>query len=110
MWGTPFDLSMLSGHGVVIHCPHESSANALMDILAEHGVEWCDGIIPRSGNSCWNIPRENTIYYIDPQKSMTWGDKSALSEYGYTKCTFYGTESPDFSIPSEDEFRSFLGI
>lgn len=111
MWETPFDPSMLNGSGVVIHCPYEPDADTLMDILAEHGVKWCDGTTPASAkNSCWNMSKENMVYYIDRRKSMSYGDKSAFSEYGYTKCTFYGEPEPEFEPADDNELLAFLGL
>lgn len=110
MWDTPFDPSILDGIGVVVHCPEESFVNELMDTLAKNGVKWCDGTTPTVENSCWNMEKKNTVYYIDRYKRMTWGDINCLTEYGYMKCTFYGVESADFDVASDDELQALFGI
>lgn len=110
MWETPFDTSMLENSIVAIHCPDGSDAESLMGILANCGVKWCNGESLLESNNCWNVEKEGTVYYVD-KRVMTYGHiKHSNRHWEYVKCTFYGAETPDFDVASDDEFRSLLGI
>lgn len=110
MWETPFETSMLKNSSVVIHCPDGSNAESLMEILANCGVKWCTGESPLTANNCWDVEKEDTVYYIE-NRVMSYGDiKITNNRRRYVRCTFYGVESPDFDVASDDEFRSLLGI
>lgn len=42
MWETVFEESMLYTHeNLIIHCPSEELAEALMEVLERNGVKWC---------------------------------------------------------------------
>ena len=110
MWETPFEPAMLGGSDIVIHCPYKSDVQALMELLAEHGVKWCTGENPAKSSNCWGSNKENTVYYIEDGKTMTYGDKSIATSDSYIKCTFYGEPEPEFEPANDNELLAFLGL
>ena len=110
MWEAPFEISVLENPDIVIHCPDEADVESLMAILADYGVKWCTGESPLTANNCWDVEKENTVYYIE-NRIMTYGDiKISNGHRRYVRCTFYGAEAPDFDAASDDELHSLLGI
>ena len=110
MWETPFEPSMLKKSDVIIHCPDRSDVNCLMEILASCGVKWCTGESLLTGDDCWGVEKENTVYYVE-NRMMSYGDKTIVNGHrGCARCTFWGVEFPDFEIASDSELRSFLGF
>lgn len=110
MWETPFEISMLENSRVAIHCPGGSDAEGLMEILENCGVKWCTGESPLTTNNCWDAYKEGTVYYI-VNRVMTYGHiENSNIHREYARCTFYGVDTPDFDVASDDEFRSLLGI
>lgn len=109
MWEVAFEPSMI-GSPIVIHCPDGSNVQDLMAILKENGVKWCTGELPQMGTDCWGVEKENTVYYIEERKVMTYGDKRISCNDSYTRCTFYGMDAPDFDTATDDELLDFLGI
>lgn len=112
MWEATFDVSMLGeGKNVVIRCPTEELAKDLFDIFIENGIgkNW-----HLKDETNWRHHRENTAYYCIG-KLLYYGPKRSAEDpgssyYGYTKCTFYGVDTPDFDTASDDELMGFLGI
>lgn len=109
MWETPFDVSMLTAsNGVVIHCPEADLAEELFDIFKENNVGTNWGL----GSTQWSGYKERTSYfYRDGQ--LLYGPKEHAERLGrfsgYTKCTFYGRETPDFDAASDDELCALFG-
>lgn len=66
------------------------------------------------GASCirWDEHKNNTAYYVRNRRIL-YGPKDHAETGGYQnyiKCTFYGIDTPDFDVASDDELRSLLGI
>lgn len=109
MWETEFSPELLDAkEGVVIHCPEESLAYELLEFLHQNGTTWSGGA------SCtrWDDHREETAYYVrnkrilyEPKEHADWGNYR-----NYIKCTFYGIDTPDFDVASDDELRALFGI
>lgn len=103
MWETPFDESMLAARpGVAIYCPPEDGlAEELFGIFRQNGL-----------GKHWNAGVTGGRVYCVSKNSLQYGDKAAVESItpycNYTRCTFYGIESPDFDVASEDEIFSFL--
>lgn len=114
MWELPFDPSMLGlKNGVVIHCPYEHLAEELFDILEENGMGENWG---HMDDTKWSAHRENTAYFCR-NKRILYGpmtDAECNPYNRYTKCTFYGSDGPDFGAvfeaATDDELCAFLGI
>lgn len=110
MWDTPFEPSMLGADKrVAIHCPDESLADELFEIFRASGVGGNWG----SERTNWNTHKEETTYYCSGmylQYSSRNPAETSEPYSQYTKCTFYGIDTPDFDIASDDELRNFLGI
>lgn len=113
VWETPFDVSMLSlKQGVVIHCPNEHLAEELFEIFKENNVgeNWvCQEFSPN-----WDKHEKETAYFVK-NRTLLYGPKahaeqSGYSYTGYMKCTFYGIDTPDFDVASNDELRALFGI
>lgn len=113
MWETPFDTSMLDGR-VLILCPSEEKAVELMDILGEYGVRWegNNRLASDSGN-CWHCRKEQTCYRVCygqlGYSSIDYYERGEQFR-DYTKCTFYGADTPDFETASDDELMALLGM
>lgn len=111
MWDTPFEESMLDGK-VIIHCPDESLADELIDILEAHGIRWGSGT-PLVDDTEWGNYREETCYWVK-DKGLSYGSRNHAAEYfqrryrGYTTCTFYGIKNPDFEVATDDEICSLF--
>lgn len=110
MWETPFDESMLDGQDLIIHCPDESLADELMEILERHGVRWYgDSGLP-TDDSKWDEFFGETCYWVEDGR-MTYGtvkDATSRTYSRHTKSTFFGVETPDFDTATEDEIFFFL--
>nr|WP_290461273.1 hypothetical protein [Acutalibacter muris] len=112
MWDTPFDESMLGlPQGVVVHCPDESLAEELFEIFRRNdiGKNWID-----MKKTQWGEEKEETAYFIRG-KELLYGPKihaeeRSMSYWKYKKCTFFGTDTPDFETATNDELIAFLGI
>ena len=102
MWDTPFDVSMLGTGRLIIHCPDESSVDALMQTLESNGVRW-GGFERRAPTQCsnWNHYGRRTCYWIE-SGSLSYGSIECANEHdyrGYTKCTFHaGCELPELDM------------
>lgn len=113
MWDTPFDESML-GNDIIIHCPDEYLAQELMEILERNGVKWGRLENP-TNNTRWADNKERTCYWIE-SKHLSYGSKGFADEdpdeeyVCHIRCTFYGTDTPDFDVATDDELLVFLGI
>lgn len=113
MWETPFDTSMLDGR-VIILCPSEENAVELMGILGKCGVKW-DGsnILASDSDNYWNCRKEQTCYRVCygqlGYSSIDYYEREG-EFHDYTKCTFYGADTPDFEVASDDELTTLLGI
>ena len=108
MWDAPFDESMLSlEQGVVIRCPKESLSHELFDILAEYGIRWNDITQTR-----WNSYEADTCYFVRGSELLFGPSEDAdIRPYNsYTRCTFFGNNTPDFETASDEDLRAFLGI
>lgn len=109
MWETEFSSEFLSAEeGVVNHCPDESLAHDLIEFLHQNGITW------PGGASCtrWDDHREETAYYVR-NKHILYGKKEHADWDGYQnyiKCTFYGIDTPDFDVASDDEIQAIFGI
>lgn len=109
MWDTQFETSMLS-QGVVIHCPNEEAVAELAGLLLKHGV------LAEKLVRLWKDYREETCYRISSGKYVTYSSKyhyedAAARLYNdYTYCTYYGTNTANFDVATDDELLSFLGI
>lgn len=104
MWDTPFDESMLTAQpGVAIYCPEKHHADELFEILRQNGI-----------GKRWSGSIQGEKVYCVSGCSLKYGNKSSVeSTYPYSdyiKCTFYGIESPDFDVASDDELQALLGI
>lgn len=112
MWEMPFDVSLLDkSEGVVINCPTEELEREIASILDELGFHYPDGG-KLSNISCWGGYEEDFCYYV-AYGSVKRGPKKGTEESpwkSYTKCTFYGVETPDFSAATDDELCSLLGV
>lgn len=116
MWETAFDESMLNTHeNLIIHCPYEELAEDLMKILERNGVTWCDEEKPTVDTE-WDECERNTCYWVESKK-LSYGDKRYAEDdhYGeeskeHIRCTFYGVDTPDFDVASDDELWILLGI
>lgn len=114
MWDTPFDTSMLSEGNVIILCPDEALSKELMEVLAENGVVWGGDETPEKSNSRWYEYEDKTCYWVE-NKRLSYGDidyaeSDEDGDYNnHTKCTFYGTDMPDFDAATDEELCSFLG-
>lgn len=107
MWETEFCSEFLSAkEGVVICCPEESLAYELLEFLHQSGITWSGGA------SCtrWDEHREETAYYVR-NNHILYGPKYHADRnvyQKYIKCTFYGIDTPDFEVATENEILSFL--
>lgn len=105
MWETPFDESMLFAQpGVAIYCPPDDGlAEELFGIFRQNGLgkHWSAGV---TGGRAYCVS-ENSLQY---------GSKSAVEDNhpycNYIKCTFYGIDTPDFDVASDDELRSLFSM
>lgn len=112
MWDMPFEESMLGlPQGVVVHCPDEGLAEELFEILRRNdiGKNWID-----MKKTQWGEEKEETAYFIRG-KELLYGPKihaeeRSMSYWKYKKCTFFGTDAPDFETATNDELIAFLGI
>ena len=108
-WETEFSSELLGAkEGVVIHCPEESLAHELIELLHKNGATW------PGGASCirWDEHKNNTAYYVRNGRIL-YGPKDHAETGGYQnyiKCTFYGIDTPDFDVASDDELRALFGI
>lgn len=112
MWEKPFEPSMLNDD-VIIFCPEEELAPALMELLAAYGVKWdLKGRLVNHGSNFWGHRREKTCYRIS-NKRMRYSSRAyyevAEQFQHYIKCTFYG-ETEDFEPASNSELMAFLGL
>ena len=109
MWETEFSSELLGAkEGVVIHCPEEPLACELLEFLHKNGATW------PGGASCirWDEHKNNTAYYVRNGRIL-YGSKDHAETGGYQnyiKCTFYGIDTPDFDVASDDELRALFGI
>lgn len=114
MWDTPFDISMLHRGSVIIFCPEEALSAELMEVLAENGVVWQDGGTLTTSNVRWTVHRCDTCYWVEAGRllfgSKYYAERNANKYANYTKCTFYGVDTPDFSAATDDELCSLLGV
>lgn len=113
MWETPFNTSMLDGR-VLILCPSEEKAVELMDILDECGVRWeATNRLASHGGNNWDARKEQTCYRVCygqlGYSSIDYYEREGRFR-DYTKCTFYGIDTPDFDVASDDELRALFGI
>lgn len=115
MWETAFDESMLNTHkNLIIHCPYEELAEDLMKILERNGVTWCGEEEP-TVNTRWDEHGRDTCYWVE-SKELSYSDKQYAEDdpYGedeeHVRCTFYGIDTPDFDVASDDELRVLLGV
>ena len=56
--------------------------------------------------------QNNTAYYVRNGRIL-YGPKDHAETGGYQnyiKCTFYGIDTPDFDVASDDELQTLLGI
>lgn len=108
MWETPFSPEFLaSNNGVVIRCLEEHLSHELFDFLKENGITWRNGDM---SDTNWNEHGEDTAYFVrnrrilyGPYIHADWRDYE-----NYIKCTFYGIDTPDFEVATENEILSFL--
>ena len=105
MWYTPFDESMLSAQpGVAIYCDDDQAAKELFEIFKRNGLDkhWNAGAYGRR------------VYCVSKSSGLKWGDKSDVERThpysNFIKCTFYGADTPDFEVASDDELTALLGI
>lgn len=104
MWDTPFDESMLSSKpGVAIYCPDNYLAAELFDIFKRNdlGKHWSTGICG------------DRVYCVTGTRLQFGSISDVERTYpfsNYTKCTFYGIDTPDFDVASDDELQTLLGI
>lgn len=112
MWETPFDESMLD-KSLIIHCPDESLATELMELLEKNGVLWVDGQEP-TGGSKWHRNREATCYWVEPRgmsyENMDWAETHQDEYANHIKCTFYGKDEQIFEPANDSEMQGFLGF
>lgn len=111
MWDTPFDLSMLEDEDrkLIVSCPTKELAEEFVQTVHEHGVSWARG--EGASHTNWNYG-ENTCYYID-RSMLLYGEKDYADGHryqSYIKCTFYGVDTPDFEVASDDEMTTLLGV
>lgn len=105
MWDTPFDESMLSVQpGVAIYCEDDQAAEELFEIFKRNdlGKHWIAGVYGERA------------YCVSKSNGLQWGTKSAVEGThpysNFIKCTFYGIDTPDFDVASDDELRALFGI
>lgn len=109
MWDTPFSPEFLDAkEGVVIRCPEEYLSYELFDLLKENGITWRGG--GDTSNTNWNNNGADTAYFV-LNRCVLYGpyihaDCEAYEKY--IKCTFYGIDTSDFDVASENEIFSFL--
>lgn len=117
MWETVFEEFMLHTHkNLIIHCPSEELAEALMEVLERNGVKWC-GDEPPTEDARWNEHEADTCYWVE-SKELSYGDRKYADEdpyeehAGHIRCTFYGIENTgsDFDVASESEILSLFSI
>ena len=105
MWETPFEESMLSAQpGVAIYCEDDKAAEELFEVFKQNeiGKHWNAGVYGERA------------YCVSKSGGLQWVTKSAVeSTHPYSnfiKCTFYGIDTPDFDVASDDELRALFGI
>lgn len=112
MWEIPFDIAMLERGNVIIRCLTEEMADELFRVLLDNGVRWYGN--ETMGETHWTARREDTGYRITSQRTMKYGSVEHYSEDSEyddcIKCTFYGTDTPDFEVASDKELQDVLGI
>lgn len=109
-WETPFYESMLGGDAhVVISCQEEQLAQELMELLERYGITWSGGEFPTDNNR-WYHYKTKTCYRVYGYKlrydcTNIYDSKDFA---GYTKCTFYGSDTTDFEAANDEKLIEFL--
>lgn len=110
MWDTTFEESMLeesmlsANPGIAIYCEDVDKAKELFDVFKRHGI-----------GKNWNAGMHgDSVYCVSKRIGLQYGSKDAVESIhpysSFIKCTFYGINTPDFDIASDDELRALLVI
>lgn len=112
MWEIPFDIAMLEHGNVIIRCLTEDIADELFRVLSDNGVHWHGD--ETMSETHWTVRREDTGYRITSQRTMKYGSIERYSEDSKyddcIKCTFYGIDTTDFDVATDDELQTLFGI
>jgi len=112
MWGKEFSEQLLAeNHRIVILCQTEELERECAKLLDELGYRYHDNIMV-SERKPWKDYGENFCYYINSMDvkrgSVSGTDSNPYSRWA--RCTFTGTNAPDFEVASDGELRDLLGI
>lgn len=105
MWDTPFDESMLSAQpGVAIYCEDDQAAGELFEIFKRNdlGKHWGADVY---GERAYCVSKSSGL-----QRGTKFAVENTHPYSNFIKCTFYGADTPDFEVASDDELTTLLGI
>lgn len=92
-WDTPFATDMIGGpNELAVWCKSYSDAKEFLSFLFDDGCRWAGSATDHSIN--WDSYREETVYFIHPKRTITFGDRDYVSRYGmdemYSTCKYCG--------------------